>query len=410
MSLDLAEVDRALAAVQHAGVPFQIGFNRRFDPGHAAVAAADVGEPHIVRITSRDPAPPPLAYVRVSGGIFLDMTIHDFDMARFVAKSEVVEVYRARLGAHRPRLRRGRRRGHGGVLLEHENGCFTTIDNSRQAVYGYDQRVEVFGSAGMAASENPLAHAAIVRTAAGVHAATLPYFFLERYIPSYLREWEAFVHAIATGTPPLVGPADARAPLVIGLAAWQSLREGTAVFDSLRLDGKVIVVTGATQGLGAAIARRAHGLGAQVAVCGRNRERGEAIAAELDGLFVAGRARPTPTGDRGDHPGRRRALRPHRRARERRRALHARHARRHDGRAVGPPVRGQRAGAVPAHPGGGAGDAPHRRRQRREHHHDVQPRRPARADGVRGVEGRAGDASPATPATRCKPIASASTG
>jgi len=93
VSLELAEVDRALAAVEAAGVPFQIGFNRRFDPGHAAVAAADVGAPHLVRITSRDPAPPPLSYVRVSGGIFLDMTIHDFDMARFVAKSEVVEVF-----------------------------------------------------------------------------------------------------------------------------------------------------------------------------------------------------------------------------------------------------------------------------------------------------------------------------
>ena len=114
-------------------------------------------------------------------------------------------------------------------MLEHENGCLTTIDNSRQAVYGYDQRVEVFGSAGMAASENPLAHTTIVRTATGVRAATLPYFFLERYIPSYLREWEAFVTAIATARPPVVGPLDARAPLVIGLAAWQSLREGRPV-------------------------------------------------------------------------------------------------------------------------------------------------------------------------------------
>jgi myo-inositol 2-dehydrogenase/D-chiro-inositol 1-dehydrogenase len=111
------------------------------------------------------------------------------------------------------------------VTLEHANGCLTTIDNSRQAVYGYDQRVEVFGSAGMAASENPLAHSAVVRTANGTRAATLPYFYLERYIPSYLREWEAFVGAVVNGATPPVGPADARAPLVIGLAAWRSLRE-----------------------------------------------------------------------------------------------------------------------------------------------------------------------------------------
>ena len=97
VSLDLAEVDRALAAVEAAGVPFQIGFNRRFDPAHAAVREAvvrgEVGEPQLVRISSRDPAPPPMAYVRGSGGIFLDMTIHDFDMARFVTGSEVVEVF-----------------------------------------------------------------------------------------------------------------------------------------------------------------------------------------------------------------------------------------------------------------------------------------------------------------------------
>jgi myo-inositol 2-dehydrogenase/D-chiro-inositol 1-dehydrogenase len=229
VSLDLAEVDRALAAVEAAGVPFQIGFNRRFDPAHAAVAAAvadgEVGEPQIVRITSRDPAPPPLEYVRTSGGIFLDMTIHDFDMARFVAGSEVVEVYA------RGSVLLDAGFGEAGdvdtavIVLEHANGCLTTIDNSRQAVYGYDQRVEVFGSAGMAASENPLAHSTIVRTASGVRAATLPYFFLERYVPSYLREWEAFVSAVATGQPPVVGVNDARAPLVIGLAAWRSLRE-----------------------------------------------------------------------------------------------------------------------------------------------------------------------------------------
>jgi myo-inositol 2-dehydrogenase/D-chiro-inositol 1-dehydrogenase len=229
VSLDLAAVDRALAAVEAAGVPFQIGFNRRFDPAHAAVAAAvadgEVGEPQIVRITSRDPAPPPLEYVRTSGGIFLDMTIHDFDMARFVAGSEVVEVYA------RGSVLLDAGFGEAGdvdtavIVLEHANGCLTTIDNSRQAVYGYDQRVEVFGSAGMAASENPLAHSTIVRTASGVRAATLPYFFLERYVPSYLREWEAFVSAVATGQPPVVGVNDARAPLVIGLAAWRSLRE-----------------------------------------------------------------------------------------------------------------------------------------------------------------------------------------
>jgi myo-inositol 2-dehydrogenase / D-chiro-inositol 1-dehydrogenase len=233
VSLELAELDRALAAVEAAGVPFQIGFNRRFDPAHQAVhdavASGEVGEPQLVRISSRDPAPPPLAYVKVSGGIFLDMTIHDFDMARYVAGSEVVEVFA------RGAVRIDEGFAEAGdvdtalVTLVHESGCLTAIDNSRQAVYGYDQRVEVFGSAGMAASENPLAHTALVRTAEGTRLPTLPYFYLERYVPSYLREWEAFVAAVDGGTAPPVSTTDARAPLVIGLAAWRSLREGRAV-------------------------------------------------------------------------------------------------------------------------------------------------------------------------------------
>jgi myo-inositol 2-dehydrogenase / D-chiro-inositol 1-dehydrogenase len=233
VSHDLAEVDRALAAVEEAGTPFQIGFNRRFDPGHQsvrdAVANGTVGAPHLVRISSRDPELPPPGYVRVSGGIFLDMTIHDFDMARYVTGSEVVEVY-AR-GAIRidPTYEEAGDVDTALVVLTHEDGCITSIDNSRRAAYGFDQRVEVFGSRGMAASENPFSHAGLVRTEEGSRLATLPYFFLDRYVPSYVREWEAFAAAVRDrGTTP-VGPADARAPLAIGLAAWRSLREGRPV-------------------------------------------------------------------------------------------------------------------------------------------------------------------------------------
>ena len=233
VSLDLGEVDRALAAVEAAGVPFQIGFNRRFDPAHAAVAAAvaegEVGEPHIVRISSRDPSPPPLAYARSSGGLFLDMTIHDFDMARFVTGSEVVEVSARGAVRIEPELEELGDVDTAVVTLVHENGCLTAIDNSRQAVYGFDQRVEVLGSAGMASSDNPLAHTGVVRTSTGTRAPALPYFFLERYIPSYLHEWSAFVGAVSRGETPPVTVRDARAPLVIGLAALRSLREGRTV-------------------------------------------------------------------------------------------------------------------------------------------------------------------------------------
>jgi len=233
LSLDLAELDRALGAVEAAGVPFQIGFNRRFDPAHASVREAmvsgAVGEPHLVRISSRDPAPPSLEYVRSSGGLFLDMMIHDFDMARFLTGSEVVEVFARGSARIEPSFAEVGDIDTALVTLVHENGCLTAIDNSRGAAYGYDQRVEMFGSAGMAASDNPLAHSGVVMTEHGTHRPALPHFFLERYLPSYEREWRAFVDAVKSGAAPPVSPSDARAPLVIGLAAQRSLRDGQPV-------------------------------------------------------------------------------------------------------------------------------------------------------------------------------------
>jgi myo-inositol 2-dehydrogenase/D-chiro-inositol 1-dehydrogenase len=240
VSLDLAELDHALARVEAAGVPFQIGFNRRFDPAHASVAAAvasgEVGTPHLVRISSRDPAPPPAEYIRTSGGLFLDMMIHDFDMARFVTGSEVVEVFARGAVRVDSAFADAADVDTALVTLVHESGCLTAIDNSRQAVYGFDQRVEVFGSAGVASSENPLAHTGQLITATGLRRSALPYFFLERYTPSYLLEWRAFVDAVRSGSPTLMSAQDARAPLVIGMAAGRSLREGGPV----RLDAAAV--------------------------------------------------------------------------------------------------------------------------------------------------------------------------
>lgn len=227
ISLSLAEVDRALRAIEKNNVALMIGFNRRFDPAHEAVhravASGEIGEPQLVRITSRDPEPPPISYIKVSGGIFLDMTIHDFDMARYVTSSEVVEVFAQ--GA----VRIDAAIGEVGdldtavVTLRHENGCLTLIDNSRQAVYGYDQRVEVFGSKGLAQSDNPLVYTSMVRTGDGTRQPTLNHFFLERYRISYLREWQAFVDALVTdGSMPISGR-DGRASLVLGLAAKRSI-------------------------------------------------------------------------------------------------------------------------------------------------------------------------------------------
>jgi len=229
ISLDLAEVDRGLAAIASSGTFFMIGFNRRFDPAHQAVrdavARGEVGEPHLVRISSRDPAPPPLEYVKVSGGIFLDMTIHDFDMACYVTASKVVEVYAQGAVRIDPKFAELGDVDTAIVTLVHESGCFTVIDNSRQSVYGFDQRVEVFGSKGLAAADNPLAFTSTLRTADGTRQPALPHFLLERYIPSYINEWRAFVDAVTMGGPSPLGAAEGRSPLVIGLAAGLSMKE-----------------------------------------------------------------------------------------------------------------------------------------------------------------------------------------
>jgi myo-inositol 2-dehydrogenase/D-chiro-inositol 1-dehydrogenase len=230
---DLALVDRALAAVEGAGVLFMVGFNRRFDPAHRsvhdAVASGAVGDVHVLRITSRDPEPPPAAYVRVSGGIFRDMTIHDFDMARYVTGSDVCEV--TARGAVRidPMFADAGDVDTAVVVMTHESGALTVIDNSRRAVYGFDQRVEAFGSAGVAASENAPAHTGIVRTLAGLSGPPLQHFFLERYLQSYIDEWTAFVAAARDGGASPVPGADGRAALVAALAADRSLHEQRAV-------------------------------------------------------------------------------------------------------------------------------------------------------------------------------------
>jgi len=233
LSLDVGRIDHALAAVARAGVPLQVGFNRRFDPSHRSVRDAvvdgTVGDVHLVRITSRDPSPPPLEYVRTSGGIFLDMTIHDFDMARFITGSEVAEVYAQGAVRIDPVIGDVGDVDTAVVVLRHENECITTIDNSRKAVYGYDQRVEAFGSHGVASSENPLAHCGVRRIASGTTLPPLPEFFVDRYYKSYVREWEAFVRYVRDGGPSPVSGADGRAPLLIGLAALRSLERHAPV-------------------------------------------------------------------------------------------------------------------------------------------------------------------------------------
>ncbi|MBN1285830.1 MAG: inositol 2-dehydrogenase [Anaerolineae bacterium] len=233
IALDLDIIDGALAAVEKAGVRLQIGFNRRFDPNFRQVRemieAGKVGDLHILRFTSRDPAPPPPEYIKASGGLFLDMTIHDFDMARYLTGSEVIEVYAAGGVRIDPAIGAAGDIDTAVVTLRFANDAIGAIDNSRKAVYGYDQRVEVFGSGGAVAVANNTPHNAVYSDVDGVHAAKPLYFFMQRYTQSFVNEMEAFIAAMRDGAPVPVTGADGRAAVVIGLAAWKSYRENRPV-------------------------------------------------------------------------------------------------------------------------------------------------------------------------------------
>lgn len=232
IAADLDTIDAALTAVERAGVKLMLGFNRRFDANHRRIKQAiedgEIGTPHLLHIISRDPSPPPIEYVRVSGGMFFDMTIHDFDMARFLL-GEVDEVYAAAGVMVDPRIGEAGDIDTAVVTLKFKNGAVGTIDNSRQAVYGYDQRVEVFGSKGSARSENLYPNAVTFSTAQTVSRDLPLNFFLERYLPSYQAEMEAFVRALLDDKPMPVGGADGRAPVVIAMAALRSYRENRPV-------------------------------------------------------------------------------------------------------------------------------------------------------------------------------------
>jgi len=233
IDLDLARIDRALAAVERAGVKLQVGFNRRFDPNFHRVkellAAGKIGHPHLLRITSRDPQPPPLEYIKVSGGLFLDMTIHDFDMARYLTGSEVEEIFA--IGG----VMVDEGIGEAGdidtavVTLRFKDGVLGIIDNSRKAVYGYDQRVEVFGSGGMITVSNNTPHSAVVSDAEGVHAPLPLFFFLERYADSYIAEMTEFIECVRQDKPPSVTGVDGRIPVIMAYAARKSHQENRPV-------------------------------------------------------------------------------------------------------------------------------------------------------------------------------------
>jgi myo-inositol 2-dehydrogenase / D-chiro-inositol 1-dehydrogenase len=230
---ELSKIDRALAAVDRANVKLQIGFNRRFDKNfrriREAISQGEIGQPRIVRITSRDPAPPSIDYIKVSGGLFLDMTIHDFDMARYLTGSEISSVYAVGAAKVNDEIASAGDIDTAVITLEFSNGMMGTIDNSRQCAYGYDQRVEVFGSAGAVRAENQLHNTTLVAKQDGIRAALPLDFFLDRYADSYLVEMTEFVDAVRNDKRPTVTGRDGRVPVLVALAAMKSMKDRRAV-------------------------------------------------------------------------------------------------------------------------------------------------------------------------------------
>ncbi|WP_394231897.1 inositol 2-dehydrogenase [Niallia oryzisoli] len=229
INFDLEQTQQALEAVQKYGVKLQIGFNRRFDHNFKRVREMveenKVGDVHIIKVTSRDPEAPPSEYIKVSGGIFIDMSIHDFDIARFLSGSDVEEVYVQGAVLVDPVFAE-----HGDIdtaiiTLKFKNGAIGVIDNSRKAVYGYDQRVEVFGSKGCVTVKNDFSNTAELTTDDGVYSDKPKYFFLERYQEAYIEETKAFIESVASDKEVPVNGYDGLQAELIAHAARKSFEE-----------------------------------------------------------------------------------------------------------------------------------------------------------------------------------------
>lgn len=231
LSLERARACQTIAAKN--GKPVMIGFNRRFDPNFGALKTAldagEIGKAELLSITSFDPAPPPVAYIKVSGGIFRDMMIHDFDIANFIMGAAPVSVSAVGSSIVAPDIGAAGDFDTAVVTLSYADGRIAVIKNSRRAVYGYDQRVELLGSEGLLQAQNMLESTVVKSTTSGVISAKPTFFFLERYMPAYAAEWAAFVDAMTTGAEMPVTLQDGVAALAMAEAAALSAKSGAPV-------------------------------------------------------------------------------------------------------------------------------------------------------------------------------------
>lgn len=232
IALDLARIDEALEAVEQAGVKLQVGFNRRFDKNFQRVKeivqSGELGRTCMLKITNRDPELPSKEFLRVSGGLFLDMTIHDFDMAQFQI-GEVTEVFATGSVLIDSELEEFGDLDTALITLKFADGTIGSIDNSRQSVYGYDQRLEVFCLEGTAMAENEKENMVLKGNRQGFQSSRVPNFFIQRYAPCYVDEVRQFMVSVRDDLPTVVTGEDGRKAVVIGYAAWKSFHENRPV-------------------------------------------------------------------------------------------------------------------------------------------------------------------------------------
>ena len=231
VDLSLERARACLKAVSATGRPVMIGFNRRFDPSFAAIrdslAAGQIGKAELLSVTSFDPAPPPVEYIKVSGGMFRDMMIHDFDMTNFIMGETPVSISASGACLVDPEIGRAGDIDTAVVTLSYADGKLAVIKNSRRAAYGYDQRLELLGADGLLQAQNMLENTVVKSTGQGVISAKPTYFFIERYMPAYKAEWAAFVAAVQEGNDMPVSLQDGVQALAMAEAAQRS-------FDSSR--------------------------------------------------------------------------------------------------------------------------------------------------------------------------------
>ncbi|MFW9822243.1 MAG: inositol 2-dehydrogenase [Candidatus Thorarchaeota archaeon] len=230
---DLKKIKKILEIVKNEGIKLMIGFNRRFDKNfkrvRELVSSGEIGTPQIVKVTARDPALASIEYLKSSGGMFFDMTIHDWDMVRFQTGCEVEEVYAAGAALVDPEVEKIGDIDTAAVILKLDNGAIGMIDNSRQAVYGYDQRVEVFGSKGSAVADNEPTNTVRLYTADKIKEDNIPYFFLQRYMESYAQELQTFYESLRDNIEPSPTGEDGLINAIIATAVQKSFEENRPV-------------------------------------------------------------------------------------------------------------------------------------------------------------------------------------